>query len=139
MEPVRLARSGALVIAGGRVVAGLAMSFAPRLVAGQWIGRDARRAGPQLLIRTTGGRDLALGAGALGALATGRGARPWIAAQAAADLTDLVATALAGDDLPAAGRRAVIGLAGGAAVLGLATLFGQPAADSRASAARAAL
>src|SRR3954454_15553468 len=100
MERSQLAQKAALAVAGGRVVAGLTMSLAPRLVAGQWIGRDARKAGAQLLTRTTGGRDLALGVGAIGALARGRDARPWIAAQAAADLTDLVATAAAGDDLP---------------------------------------
>ena len=115
-------RKMAIAMAAGRVAFGLGLAFAPRLTAVTWVGRDARKTGTQVLTRATGGRDLALGGGALVALLRHQDPRPWIGAQAAADLTDFVATAVAGDDLPPSGRRGVLALAGVATAAGLATL-----------------
>lgn len=122
----------AIGMAAGRVAFGLSMALAPRFTAVTWVGREGRTTGTQVLTRATGGRDAALGIGAMVALLRHDDARPWIGAQVAADLTDFVATAVAGDDLPPSGRRGVLALAGVATVAGLGTLLaagdGDPAA-----------
>jgi hypothetical protein len=123
MNRTEAGRAAAMAMAGGRVAFGVGMAAAPRMVAVAWVGREGRRSGTQLLTRAVGGRDLALGIGALVALLKRRDARVWIAAQAAADLTDLIATAVAGDDLPPPGRRAIMALAGAATVANVGTLL----------------
>lgn len=129
-----IARYAALGVAGGRAASGVAMIVAPRPIALWWTGRDGRRAGTQLLARATGGRDVALGTAAAIALARGRDARLWTAAQLGADLTDLATTAAMGNELPRAGRRGAIAIAGAASAVLAAALVGlrdrrQPAED----------
>lgn len=71
------------------------------------------------MTRACGVRDLALGAGALAALARGQDAHDWVVAGATCDVVDLVAT-LAADDVPTSGRVMVTALAGGAIAVSLA-------------------
>jgi hypothetical protein len=110
------------VLAIGRIAYGAALAVAPRRAAGAWLGRHADDPGAQVALRGLGARDLALGAGALVALrARGRrGAAVWMAAQAAADATDLVSTLLARRHLPRRGVRAAVAIAGAAAALDVA-------------------
>ena len=112
-----LARYAVLGVAGSRAAMGAAMVAAPQPFARAFVGRDGRRAGPQLLARAAGGRDAALGTAAAIALARGREVRLWTAAQLGADLTDLVATAAMGNDLPRTPRRIGLGLAASASVV----------------------
>ena len=63
--------------------------MAPTLMARPWIGGRRRPSGSRLLARTMGGRDLALGLGALRALALSDDeARPWVALGGMADAVD---------------------------------------------------
>ncbi len=128
-----LARYAALGVAGSRAVMGSAMVVAPRPFALAFAGRDGRRAGPQLLARAAGARDASLGIAASVALARGRDARLWTAAQLGADMTDLVATAATGNDIARTPRRIGLALAGSAsAVLAgalLAMREGKPKGD----------
>lgn len=117
-----VARYAALGIAGSRVAMGTAMVAAPRPLAFAFAGRDGRRTGTQLITRAAGGREAALGAAAAIALARGRDARLWTAAQLGADLTDLAATAAAGDALPRERRRVLLGMAASASAV-LAAAF----------------
>jgi hypothetical protein len=103
---------------------GVAIVAAPRPFALALAGRDGRRSGTQLLARATGGRDAALGTAAAVALARGRDARLWTAAQLGADMTDLVATAAVGKDLPRSARRVMIGMAASASVVLAGALVG---------------
>jgi len=96
---------------------GAAMVAAPRPFALALAGRDGRRTGLQLLARATGGRDVALGTAAVVGLARGGDPRLWTAAQLGADMTDLLATAATGNDLPQKGRRAVIAMAASASAV----------------------
>jgi hypothetical protein len=101
-------------LALGRVLFGSAMLLKPEQAAGGWIGRRAASyGGTQAITQACGARDLALGAGALATLASGRDARDWVVAGAFADLSDLVATATA-DDIPLSGRLLVFSLAASA-------------------------
>lgn len=99
MDPQAAARMLAL----GRVAIGAALIIAPEKVLAPWIGRDASSGGPQVLGAALGVRDLTIGAGQLGALWRGSGARPWLRAGTAADLVDLTATLRARESLPAFG------------------------------------
>jgi hypothetical protein len=113
MEPRTIARA----LAAGRLGFGVALVAAPALLARRWVGDDGDRPGAQVFATGLGARDLALAGGTLAALSRG-GARPWLAACAAADLGDLVATLRAREDVPAVSVAAVALVAGGAAVAG---------------------
>jgi hypothetical protein len=72
------------------------------------------------MIRAQGMRDIALGGGALRAAARGGGPelRAWMVAHTASDLTDLVATWVARDDLPKRRARFAITVAAISTVAG---------------------
>ncbi len=112
----------ARLIAAGRVGFGVALILAPRRVTAQWLGRDAQRAGTQVISRGLGARDLVLGAGAL--VVPEAQLRPWVMAAIVADAADLVATVAAGDSLPLTGRVLVGAVASAGAVLGATALAG---------------
>ncbi len=122
------ARGGAIAVAAARTALGVAALISPSLVARPWIGA-AGGAPARVLGRALGGRDLALGLGALAALqqapgvpaAAGPGA--WVGAGALSDSLDVLATATAWDELPAVGRWLVAMSAGGAAVAGAAAAW----------------
>jgi hypothetical protein len=113
MQPRTIARA----IAAGRAGLGATLVAAPSLLAGAWVGRDGRRPAAQVLAMGLGARDLALAVGVLTSLSRG-GARPWVAASAAADLGDLVATLRARRDLPGLSVAGLTLIAGAGAALG---------------------
>jgi hypothetical protein len=95
----------------------------PTLPAGPWVGRDeARRLGARLFARTLGGRDLALGAGLLVALARDEPLSGWAGAAALADAGDLLATLSSFRRLPPRWRWLIVATTLGAAAAGLACL-----------------
>ena len=86
-----------------------------------WIGRAARKPGTQVMIRSQGARDLALGLGALWALREGRDAHAWMVAQVITDGADGVATWLARENLPTLpGRLALVAAVASTAVAAVA-------------------
>jgi hypothetical protein len=108
----------ASVLSAGRVAVGISFLVAPEKGGETWVGaRAARRPATQLLMLAIGARDVALGAGALGALRRGerRSARAWMVGQFLCDLTDLAATVRARDDIPRTSFRAVSAIAAGSA------------------------
>jgi len=94
-------RSLALGLAVNRVLFGAAFLVSPERAAGSWIGPVAESGGGGVMVRATGARDLALGAGALAALRGPGDARPWFAAHLLADATDAAATWVARRELGA--------------------------------------
>lgn len=114
-------------IALGRLALGAALLVAPRKVVGPgWIGAEAERPVPGVLLRAVGARDVALAAGTLLALKQGASLKPWVAGGALADGADFVSTLAAGQAIPPQGRAGVGLLAGGAlgAQLGLLRAVG---------------
>ncbi len=111
----------------GRTALGAVALVRPSLAARPWVG--AAQAGSPagvVLGRAAGGRDLALGAGALFASARGDGRRllGWTVAGAFCDAVDAAATLVSWRDLPARGRVAVAAAAvSGAALGGLTVLL----------------
>ncbi len=130
-------RQIARLVAWGRVGIGVTALVAPSALAAPWVGRGARTPAARLLARTMAGRDLALGAGAVRALARSDDeARAWVALGGTADVVDTVATLLAFDELPRLRRWGVLALTAGAAVVSLrvaADLDGTAGADGNAA------
>jgi hypothetical protein len=121
-----------MALAAGRIAMGVTALAAPSLIWRPWVG-DTRGIPARVLGRALGGRDLALGLGALAALravppasvAAGTPARAaagtagaWVGFGAVADSLDLVTTVAAWDELPSVGRWLIATTAGGAAVVG---------------------
>lgn len=116
------ARRLALGLAGMRAALGVTALVAPTLAGRPWIGEDAARAGTRLFGRAMGGRDLALGLGALLAARGGLPVRNWVAAGALADLTDAATTVTSYRLLPRRSRPLVLAVTLGATVAGVLLL-----------------
>ncbi len=111
----KAARLGASGLAALRVGIGLGAAFLPRRVLRPWVGPEtAAGQGAPLLGRALGGRDLALGIGALIAIRDDGAARGWIEAGALADAGDTIAMFLAFRKLPERTRLPILALTLGA-------------------------
>jgi hypothetical protein len=109
---VRLLSAG---LAANRIAFGVGYLAAPERTGRRWIGRRAKHDAVQVFTRALGARDLALGAGALQAIARGRSeeARLWMAGHAVADGADALATLAARRSLPDDAFRFAMGMAAG--------------------------
>lgn len=131
-------RRGATALAAARTTIGVAALASPTVIARPWVGAGAAKAAPgQVLGRALGGRDLALGLGALAALQRTQAGAPysagiWVGVAALADSFDVLATVTAWDALPTVTRWLVAGSAAGSAAVGAiaawSLLTGQPTA-----------
>jgi hypothetical protein len=121
-----VAKTLAAVLALNRTAFGLSYLMRPQQARTSWIGRVAKKPGAQVMIRSQGVRDVALGAGALRALARGdaRELRAWVAGHTVCDLVDLVATWSARDRLPRRRARVAIAVAGASTLVGGAAVAG---------------
>ena len=115
-----VAKGLAAALAVNRAAFGLGYLTRPQQARGSWIGRAAKKPGAQVMIRSQGVRDVALGAGALRALARGdaRELRAWVAGPTVCDLADLIVTYAARDDLPQRLARLAMAVAGASTVVG---------------------
>ena len=113
----RGSRQAAAAWAALRIALGVTALRKPRMASRAWVGPDASRGlTPVVLGRAAGGRDLALGAGAVACALTGAPLRPWVLAGGGADAVDAVATWLGGPDLPP-WRRTLVTVASAASAL----------------------
>jgi hypothetical protein len=111
-------RTLAHIVALGRVAIGALAVVVPTAVSRPWIGTASEGRGVRVLARAMGGRDLALGIGALRALhLSDQEARPWVAAGGMADAVDALVTLAAFGSLPRRTRWGILALTGGAAVV----------------------
>ena len=126
-DVLSLLRGAATALAAARVGLGLVALARPALVARPWVGPAGEELGGQVLGRALGARDLALGLGALAALADPsagpRAAATWFAAGALSDTCDTAVTAAAWSRLPGRTRWLVAATAAGAAVAGAAGAY----------------
>ncbi len=130
-------RRGATAVAVSRVGVGVVAFAAPALVSRSWVGGAGGGPSSRVLGRALGGRDLALGLGALATLRlpldpappwpsgpfgpAGSGpAAVWVGLAALADGLDLLTTARAWHELPPLQRWLVALSSGGAAAVGAA-------------------
>ena len=107
------ARTLARCLAWGRLGLGVSALLAPTVPLRPWVGPDADRPTAKLLARALGGRDVALGLGAVLALRHEAPARGWLEAGGLADGADVLGTLLAFRALPRRGRWLVLAAAAG--------------------------
>ena len=115
-------RPFAIALSLNRAAFGLRFALQPAEAGRSWIGKSAaRRSQTQVFARALGARDLALGLGALQALAQHDqvAARTWMAGHAISDGTDVVATLIAKDDLPRSAFVFALAMAGASAAIAL--------------------
>jgi hypothetical protein len=119
-----LLRQAATAVAAARVGLGVAALARPSVPARPWVGSSADELGAQVFGRALGGRDLALGLGALAAArqadSAPRATAAWYAAGAVSDALDVAVTVAAWDRLPRFTRWLVAASAAGAAAAGAA-------------------
>ena len=98
------ARAATRAVAAARIALGAAFLVAPGLALRMWPGRpgstEQDRATARLLARSVGGRDVALGVGALLALSHDAPVRGWVEAAMLADMVDAAAIGIAFKGLP---------------------------------------
>lgn len=117
-EPHPWSRRAAVGLAGVRVVLGVAALAIPETSGCAWIGNGTKGRDRAVLVRALGGRDVALGAGALLAMRKGRDVRRWLLMGAASDLVDTLATLAGFTELPKPRRWLVLAASGGAGLAG---------------------
>ncbi len=105
----------AVSVAGARVALGVVAVAAPVAAARPWVGAATVGPASAVLGRALGGRDLALGLGALLAARRGAPLRGWVEAGGLADWGDVTATLLSFGRLPRWGRWLVLAASAGAA------------------------
>jgi hypothetical protein len=125
--------AGALAL--NRTAFGLNYLVRPRQARKSWIGRAAKRPGTQVIVRSQGVRDVALGAGALRCLVRDDRSelRAWLACHTVCDLADLVATWSARSDLPARRARLAMAVAAASTIVGAAAAGGLGPPSARGS------
>ena len=116
MTFTRATATGVLML---RVSYGIALIAAPQRLALRWLGEAANDAPVQVPLRGLGAREAILHAGALLALRRGASLRPWLAASAAGDLTDVIATGVGRRRLPAGSPLATLTVGGGSALISI--------------------
>ena len=115
-------RATTRAVAAGRVALGASFLVAPGLAMRCWPARPGStvgdRAVAKFLARSVGGRDVALGIGALLALSHDTPVRGWVEAGMLADTVDAVAIVLAFRHLPRTRALMMLATAVGAAAAG---------------------
>lgn len=107
------------MLAAGRTLFGVMAFLAPKLVGRGFLGSLVDAPGGTAAVRTIGGRDLALGAGALIADRRGRPLRGWIEAGVLVDALDCFVALFAGKGVPLLSRLSILVIGGGAAAAGV--------------------
>jgi hypothetical protein len=111
-------RQIARYLALSRIAIGAALLAAPGRAGERWIGPTAHDPAAKMMIRGLGIRDLALGAGAYQALASGGQVRPWLQGAVASDAIDAAAAVIGLRRIGAMRALPTIAVAAGAAALG---------------------
>ncbi len=114
MDPRRIA---ALAVLGSRIAYGAGLVVAPAPLARRWLGKGAEHAPVQVPLRALGVREIVLHTGAVIAAVRGEPLRPWLAASAAGDLSDIAWTVAGRRELPDGSATATAIVAGGSAAL----------------------
>lgn len=123
-DVLRWSTWAAKAIAGMRVGLGAAALLAPGLAGRAWIGPGASGRDRAVTLRALGGRDIALGAGALLGSSARDELRRWVVVGATSDLVDALATTIGFGALPRWRRWLVLAACAGAATGGFLAAAG---------------
>jgi hypothetical protein len=111
------ARTAAALVCCARIVYAAGLIAAPARLTQTWLGPPARQPSTQIPLRGLAVRELGLATGGLVASLSGAPVRPWLAAQIAGDVSDILASAAGSNGIPPAAVGAVAVVAGASATL----------------------
>ena len=119
---MNVAKTLAGTLALGRTAFGVNYLVRPEEANKSWIGPVAKVPGTQVIVRSQGARDIALGGGTLRAIVRGdeRELRAWVLGQTVADAADAFATWAARRKLPKRQAKLAMLVAGGSTLVGAA-------------------
>ena len=110
-------RTATLALLGLRVAYGAALIAAPERLGLRWLGPPAGAAPTQVPLRGLGAREIVVHGAAIAAVLQGKPVRPFLAASAAGDVADILATVTGRRGLPVGAAPATVAVAGGSALL----------------------
>ncbi len=110
-------RTATLAVLGLRVAYGAALIVAPERLALRWLGPSAGAPPTQVPLRGLGAREIVIHGAAIAVALRGEPVRPFLAASAAGDVADIVATLAGRRGLPDGAAPATVAVAGGSALL----------------------
>ena len=110
-------RTAAITLLGLRVAYGAGLIAAPERLARRWLGPAADAPPTQVPLRGLGAREIVVHGAAIVAALRGSPLRPFLAASAAGDLADILATVAGRRGLPDGSAPATLAVAGGSALL----------------------
>jgi hypothetical protein len=110
-------RIAALTLLGLRVAYGAGLVAAPERLTRRWLGPAAGAPPTQVPLRGMGAREVVVHGAAIAAVLRDAPLRPYLAASAAGDLADIVATVAGRRGLPDGSAAATLAVAGGSALL----------------------
>ena len=110
-------RTATLTLLGLRVAYGAGLIAAPERLTRRWLGPATGAPPTQVPLRGMGAREIVVHGAAIAAALNDRPLRPFLAASAAGDLADILATAAGRRGLPKGSAPATLAVAGGSALL----------------------
>ena len=110
-------RIATLAVLGLRVAYGAGLIAAPERLARRWLGPAAGAPPTQVPLRGMGAREIVVHGAAIAAALRGAPLRPFLAASAAGDVADILATVAGRRGLPGGSAAATLAVAGGSALL----------------------
>ena len=110
-------RTATLTLLGLRVAYGAGLIVAPKRLAQRWLGDSAGAPPTQVPLRGMGAREIVVHGAAIAAVLNEVPVRPFLAASAAGDVADILATLAGRRGLPDGAAQATLVVAGGSALL----------------------
>jgi hypothetical protein len=111
------ARTATALICGARIAYAVGLITAPEQLTRTWLGPPAVQPSTQIPLRGLAVREIGLATGGLLASLRGAPVRPWLVAQIAGDLSDVLASVWGRNGIPPAAVSAVTAVGGASAAL----------------------
>jgi hypothetical protein len=111
------ARTAAALICGARIAYAVGLITAPEQLARKWLGPPVVQPSTQIPLRGLAVREIGLATGGLLASLRGAPVRPWLVAQIAGDLSDVLASVWGRNGIPPAAVSAVTAVGGASAAI----------------------
>ncbi len=111
------ARTAAALVCGARIAYAVGLITAPTQLTTTWFGAQAYQPTTQIPLRGLAVREIGLATGGLLASLRGAPVRPWLVAQVAGDLSDVLASVWGRNGIPPAAVSAVTAVGGASAAI----------------------